>query len=268
VPQDAVTAAFEPHRFSSAAAHYRRGRAAYAPALIRQVADAAGLGSESRVLDLGCGPGPLAIGFGYFAGEVLGLDPEPNMIAAAQDAAAGLTPNVRFVLGSSWDLSPALGRFQLVTMGRSFHWMDRSETLRRLDRLIEPTGAVALFADSHPDVPENAWRAAWRDILDRYREPGMPPRGGGGRLDRHRDVLEESVFSALTVIRVLDRRTISSESLIDRALSMSSTSAGRIGAAAEGMVTALREVLREVAPGGQLTELVESHAVLARRGPG
>jgi hypothetical protein len=81
-------------------------------------------------------------------------------------------------------------------------------------------------------------------------------------------VLEESVFSALTVIRVLDRRTISSESLIDRALSMSSTSAGRIGAAAEGMVAALREVLREVAPGGQLTELVESHAVLARRRPG
>jgi cyclopropane fatty-acyl-phospholipid synthase-like methyltransferase len=40
--------------------------------LIRRVADVVGLREDHRVLDLGCGPGQLAIGFGYFAGEVIG----------------------------------------------------------------------------------------------------------------------------------------------------------------------------------------------------
>ena len=73
-------APLQPRRFTSAAAHYRGGRPPYAPALIRQVAHAIGLQPQHRVLDLGCGPGPLAIGFGYFAGEVLGLDPELSLI--------------------------------------------------------------------------------------------------------------------------------------------------------------------------------------------
>jgi SAM-dependent methyltransferase len=265
MPQDSPAVDFEPHRFQSAAAHYRRGRAAYAPALIRQVAAAACVNGQSRVLDLGCGPGMLAIGFGYFAGEVLGMDPAPNMIAAAREAATGLTPNVRFQLGSSQDIGPDLGDFHLVTMGRSFHWMDRADTLRRLDRMIEPAGGVALFGDSHPDAPENAWRGPWREVIERYREPGAAPRGAGGRLHRHEGVLRESAFSALTVLRVVERRRISGESLIDRALSMSSTSAGRIGAAAEVMVTRLRRVLREYAADGDLMELVESQAILARR---
>ena len=49
-------------------------------------------------------------------------------------------------------------------MGRSFHWMDRVDTLKRLERLIEPAGAVALFNDSAPAIPANAWRKVWNDI--------------------------------------------------------------------------------------------------------
>jgi MFS family permease len=60
---------FEPHRFHEAAAYYRGGRAPYPPILIRRVAEIVGLRENHRVLDLGCGPGPLAIGFAYFAGD-------------------------------------------------------------------------------------------------------------------------------------------------------------------------------------------------------
>jgi cyclopropane fatty-acyl-phospholipid synthase-like methyltransferase len=46
-------------RYRSAARHYERGRVPYAPALIRRVAEVTGLGGQHRVLDLGCGPGPI-----------------------------------------------------------------------------------------------------------------------------------------------------------------------------------------------------------------
>ena len=77
------------------------------------------------------------------------MDPTPEMLSAAR-ALAGATPNIRFVAGSSYELGPALGRFHLVVIGRSFHWMDRVDTLNRLDAMIEPAGAVALFATRPP----------------------------------------------------------------------------------------------------------------------
>ena len=90
---------FDPHRFRTAAAHYRAGRTAYPPLLIRRVAERVGVGSAHRVLDLGCGPGPLAIGFSYFAGEVVAIDPEPAMLREAEAAAAGLAPQIVFRRG-------------------------------------------------------------------------------------------------------------------------------------------------------------------------
>jgi ubiquinone/menaquinone biosynthesis C-methylase UbiE len=70
---------FESDRFRAAAARYREGRRPYPPVLIRRVAEATALNEQHRVLDLGCGLGNLAIGFGYSAGKVIGLDPEPEM---------------------------------------------------------------------------------------------------------------------------------------------------------------------------------------------
>ena len=126
-------------RFRTAAEHYLAGRPAYAPRLIRHVARFTGVAPEHRILDLGCGPGMLAGAFALAGAEVLAMDPEPEMLRIAE-AEFGGAGRISFVRGSSFDLSPALGRFRLVTMGRSFQWMDRVETLRRLDAMIEPGG--------------------------------------------------------------------------------------------------------------------------------
>ena len=56
----ADAAVFQPHRFRTAARHYLAGRPAYAPRLIRLVADLLRLSERDRLLDLGCGPGVLA----------------------------------------------------------------------------------------------------------------------------------------------------------------------------------------------------------------
>ncbi|MBN8941321.1 MAG: class I SAM-dependent methyltransferase [Rhizobiales bacterium] len=257
---------FEPHRFRVAAAHYRAGRPAYPPALIRRAAEAVGLDDGHRVLDLGCGPGPLAIGFGYFAGEVLGLDPEPNMLAAAREAAQGLTPNVRFRQASSYDLGPELGLFRLVAMGRSFHWMDRADTLNRLDPLVEAGGAVVLFNDSHCDLPDNAWCKTWDDIVDRYStaDATRKSRKAEGWL-RHEAFLLASPFCRLEQISIIARQVSTVESLVARALSMSSTSQGPADGAADDLAREVREALDRIAPDGRLTEVVEWSALVAKR---
>jgi ubiquinone/menaquinone biosynthesis C-methylase UbiE len=256
------TIRFDPHRFQTAARHYLAGRPPYAPQLMRRVAQLCDLRGTDRVMDLGCGPGQLARAFAALAAEVVAIDPEPEMLRIAAEASPGIG-NIAWHRGSSYDLPGDFGRFRLVCMGRSFHWMDRPETLRRLDGMIEPGGAVALFHDTHPDVPDNAWLADYRALLQRYAEAVRDHWRGPGWL-RHEVMLMDSAFPRIEQIGVMERHEVSADTLIERALSMSSTSRSRLGDARAGeMVADLRALL----PAAGVREVVMSMAMLAWRQP-
>jgi tRNA/tmRNA/rRNA uracil-C5-methylase (TrmA/RlmC/RlmD family) len=90
-------------RFGSTVPHYLAGRPNYAPSLIRIVKERLHLSGRHRLLDLGCGPGWLAIAFAPFVGAVVGMDPEPTMLAAAHDAAAKANVQMELIEGSSYD---------------------------------------------------------------------------------------------------------------------------------------------------------------------
>jgi len=255
---------FDPRRFRSTAAHYH-ARSPYPPRLIERVAAACGLGPASRVMDLGCGPGPLAIAFAPRVGAVLAVDPEPEMLAQARFNAQGVGGRIEFVEGSSRDLGPALGRFRLVTIGRAFHWMDRVETLRRLDAMIEPGGAVALFHDERPRLPENVWVPEFQATIERHADAGDPPAWQRPDWLRHEAILLDSPFGALEKIAVVGRRRFPAEQLVARALSTSRCSPARLGAGAERLAAEIAELARRIAPDGIVTEVVESVATIARR---
>lgn len=255
---------FEARRFQGAAVHYLGGRPDYAPALAPLVAQACSLDGTGRLLDLGCGPGQLARAFLPFMASGLGLDPEPEMVALGRSLSDG--GRLEFLEGSSGDLGPEFGRFRLVTIGRAFHWMDRVETLRRLDGLLEPGGAVVLFRVDHLDVPENAWHAPYQALQDEafrgggraaWRQPGWV---------KHESVLLGSAFPALVRIGVVERVRTPAAALLGRALSMSGASRARLGP--EG-VAALRDaidaVLAPFTEAGAVTEVLESVALIARR---
>ena len=268
--------------FRSAAAHYLGGRPAYADLLIQRVAALVGLRRHHAVLDLGCGPGPLARAFALLAREVVAMDPEPEMLRVAAEACTGIG-NIRFVAGGSDDLAPSLGRFRLVVMGRSFHWMDRAETLHRLDALVEPGGAVALFHTGHAAVPANAWAEQFRDVRRRYSgddgEPRGPNAAAGARRRRGRDAgsggdapwvhheafLLASAFRCVEAHSVFTPGELDARRLVDRAFSMSGTAPARLGDRAADLERDIVALIHDIAPDGRLTEVIESSALVARR---
>ena len=255
---------FQPHRFRSAAAHYLAGRTPYPPRLIDLVAHLAGLTERDRVLDLGCGPGILAGAFAPLAAEVVAIDPEPEMLRIARaEFASG---RISFIQGSSFDLALTLGRFRLVTMGRSFHWMDRADTLRRLDGMVEPDGTLALFNSQTADVPDNAWAADYRALMRRYAENDTSHnrRRDGGWV-HHESILLDSAFSELTEVSVIERLSVSVPQLIDRAFSRSSTAPDRLGDAAPKLAQEIEALLAPLATDGMLAEVITVSSLLARR---
>jgi SAM-dependent methyltransferase len=259
-------AACEPgHRYRSVAAHYLAGRPAYADLLIRRVAALVGLRRQDAVLDLGCGPGVLARAFAPLVREVVAMDPEPEMLREATEACAGIG-NIRFVAGGSDDLAPALGRFRMVAMGRSFHWMDRAPTLRRLDGLVEQDGAVVLFHTHHAAVPANAWAETFGELRRRYGDDRPGPNGAAGTgWVRHEAFLLASPFCRVETHAVFQEGRVDTARLIQRAFSMGGTSPERLGDCAADLERDIGALVREMAPDGHLAEVIESSALIARR---
>ena len=80
---------------------------------------------QHALIDLGTGPGLLALGFAPYVGRIVGVDPEPAMIAAATEAAARASQALTLIEGKAEELPADIGSFDVVTIGRALHWMDR-----------------------------------------------------------------------------------------------------------------------------------------------
>jgi SAM-dependent methyltransferase len=134
--------------FASAEAYYADHRPGYGEPAIEYLRGRFDLDDGSRVLDLGCGAGQVAVPVAAHAGSVLGMDPNPAMLREAEARAerAG-RENLDWVVGSDAELAGIEGPFDLVTMGRSFHWMDQARTLERVHELTSPGGGVALLTN-------------------------------------------------------------------------------------------------------------------------
>ena len=254
-------APYDPNRFDQAVDHYVAARVRYAPDLITWLAQDVGVAGKV-VLDLGCGPGFIANAIAPQAGSVLGLDPSPNMIAAAMQTAA---PNAQFAVGSSEDLSTVTAPVQLVTMGRSFHWMDRTQTVADLDPLIAPDGAIALINDRAVDVPMNAWWRAANTVAKSFavRDDYNKHRASDDWVP-HEEMLIGSAFSHLRRISVFQTHVWTYETFLRNTLSRSATTEALLGAQRAEMETALRAALAPFGP-GPWTSLNEHIALIARR---
>src|SRR4029077_13682120 len=132
--------------------------------------------------------------------------------------------------------------------------------------LIEPEGVVALFADRHPEVPDNHWRRECDDLVSRYTDgDSVRSMRKSPTWVRHEAFLLASPFRQLERISVIERRRVSVETLVDRIRSMSITSRDRLGDRAEALADEIRVAMNRYADGGLVTEVVESEALMARR---
>jgi SAM-dependent methyltransferase len=157
--------------FASTAAYHDRYRLAYPERLIARVANLADLKPGDAVLDLGCGTGMLAIPFAQAGMAVTAMDPEPEMLTAAQAAAQAACVTATWIKGGSENLTPSLGSSAAVR--RSF-MMDRRDA-GHVGSSAEPEGCVALFHDAHPPVGRMAGSKSFVMSTKRRQSPTRRP---------------------------------------------------------------------------------------------
>lgn len=71
-----------------AAPYYLRGRIPYAQGLADSLAEALGLDGQGRLLEVGCGPGTIALRLSHLFEGVVGVAPDAAMLEAAFELVA------------------------------------------------------------------------------------------------------------------------------------------------------------------------------------
>jgi SAM-dependent methyltransferase len=121
--------------FGEDAEQYDRVRPPYPAELIdRLLSDA-----PRTVLDVGCGTGIAARLFMARGCEVLGLEPDPRMAAVARRRGVPVED------GSIEEWSAGDRRFDLLTAGQSWHWVDPIVGAAKAAIVLRPGGRFGLF---------------------------------------------------------------------------------------------------------------------------
>lgn len=134
--------------FKGTAKYYAKYRPGYSQGVFDLLKKKYNLNGKGRLLDLGTGTGQLTIPLARYFQEVIAMDPDKEMLAAGRKSATNAKiKNIKWVRGSSETLNKQSGKFRLVVMGRSFHWMKRREVLRKLYPIVVKGGGVVIVAD-------------------------------------------------------------------------------------------------------------------------
>ncbi len=241
-------------RFATTAATYAARREPYPPAFFAAAANGLKLTGREALIDLGTGPGLIALGFAPYVGRVVGVDPEPAMVAEARRAASLAGVPVTIVEGRAEDLSREVGAFDLITIGRALHWMDRQATLAALDRILAPGGRI-LICGSSAASGTNPWRETYETVLRSWSEP----RDGSHRRI-HEHWFDGTLFQRIAEIAVSHSHEVTPEALVERALTRSTSSRAVLGPQVDAFRAELLQALAPFFPDGVGQEVVEAKA--------
>jgi SAM-dependent methyltransferase len=270
---------YDPTIFAGAAAHYRAGRPPYSPELEAVLAAELELDGSGRLLDGGCGPGILTIRLAHLFDEVVGLDPDADMLAEGRRAAEerGIS-NIRWVHARAEDLPEAApGPYRLVTFGSSFHWTDEARVAEAVYDMLEPGGALALVVhtvEGRPKPPSPGPppipHAELEALVEKYL--GSTRRAGQGtapvRTHRFEDVLVRTRFGVPQSIFVpgIPNLLRDGESVLSGYFSFSSSAPHLFGDRAEDFAAEMRELLAARSPEGVFWDWPgDTEVVLGRR---
>lgn len=130
-------------RFSDRVETYRKFRPSYPAALIDYLFCEFPISGESTVADIGSGTGIFCGLLARRGANVIGVEPNAEMRAAAIGA-YGADGHFASRDGTAESTGLADSSVDFISVAQAFHWFDREKTKREFQRILKPNGYVFL----------------------------------------------------------------------------------------------------------------------------
>lgn len=220
-------------RFTGLSDLYAKYRPGYPDEALDFIIERRGLDGATTLVDVGCGTGISSRLFAARGVPVIGIEPNDEMRACAEAAAApsGPAPVYRAGRAEATGLPDGVGA--AVLSAQAFHWFDAEPTLREFHRILRPGGHVALMWNERDD--SDACTAAYTAVVRTAPENAALE---GSRGQAGQPLLNSPLFDdgSRTVFR--NHQELDEEGALGRTFSASW--APREPAAAEAFADALR----------------------------
>ncbi len=114
-------------------------------------------------MDLGCGPGKIALELASHFHEVIAVDPSGPMLEAGRELSQRANIAWREARTEALDLEPPI---DLITIGAAIHWMDHEIVFPKMARWLGERGTLAVLSGgSGSGVAAAAWGDSWIGFL-------------------------------------------------------------------------------------------------------
>ncbi|HEV3157503.1 MAG TPA: class I SAM-dependent methyltransferase [Candidatus Baltobacteraceae bacterium] len=256
--------------FIGTAGYYAKYRPGYPPELFQEIVQFYRLDGTGVMLDLGAGTGQLSIPLARYFESIIAMDPDPEMLAEGKKAAlkSGVH-NITWRDGSSENIADLHAKLKLVTMGRSFHWMNCDRVLSDLYAIIEPEGGIVIAADSEASrVPSN-FSVVRKAVIEKFL--GKRRRAGSGYYEVSEEPFEAIVGRSNFTLAKISTTTMTQhwtiDSIVGHTYSTSFASPAVLGDKLPDFERELRAELQKLSPSGDFIEEIETKALLLKRAP-
>lgn len=159
-------------RFSGFADGYDSNRPQPPIAFVEMLTQSIGMERPRLVVDLGCGTGLSTSIWAGRATEIVGIEPNADMIAKAELRRAGIPggASIAYRRGFSHETGLPDASADIITCSQSFHWMEPAATLAEVARVLRPGGIFATCDCDWPPVINWRAEAAYEKFMNAARE--------------------------------------------------------------------------------------------------
>jgi SAM-dependent methyltransferase len=235
--------------FAGAAPFYARGRLPY-PAALVDVFRA--LGPSGVLVDVGSGPGILALQLAGLFERVIAVEPDPDMVAHGRAAveARGVA-NVEWQVATAEAMRLADASADVVTFAQSFHWTDQPRVAALVRTALRPGGHLVLVAPvARQPVP---WWPPIDALVAEFLGPVRRAGSGtvpGGTFAGEEDVLRAAGFGECERHTVRGGEPIerSAEDVVAEVYSLSSSAPHLFAERLDAFDVRLRALLADAGP--------------------
>lgn len=152
-------------RFSKTVENYIRYRPSYPVQVLQLLEENCELTPDKIIADIGCGTGiftKLFVEAGY---QVIGIEPNENMLNAAREQ-FGDYAHFKAKLSPAENTGLADQSVDFITMAQAFHWVDAEKAKKEFQRISKPNGTCLLVWNLR--VNETPVMKAYEDLLLRF----------------------------------------------------------------------------------------------------